>query len=50
MEVPYTYTILTAKMVNNGLDNVINNLGLSADDLELYEYLNQTKGEKDYLF
>ncbi len=50
VEVPYTYTILTAKMVNNGLDNVINNLGLSADDLELYEYLNQTKGEKDYLF
>ena len=50
VQVPYTYTILTAKMVNNGLDNVINNLGLSADDLELYEYLNQTKGEKAHLF
>ncbi len=50
VQVPYTYTILTAKMVNNGLDNVINNLGLSADALELYEYLNQTKGEKAHLF
>ena len=50
VQVPYTYTILTAKMVNNGLDNVINNIGLSADELELYEYLNQTKGEKAHLF
>ncbi len=50
VQVPYDYHILTVTLVNNGLETVINGLGLDADKMELYEYLNVTHGEKDYLF
>ena len=50
VQVPYEYKILNVTLENHGLENVINSLGLDADTMELYWYMYQTKGERDYLF
>ena len=50
VQVPYNYNILTVTLDNYGIEAAIGTLGLDADTMELYEYLKQTKGEKDYLF
>ena len=50
VQVPYEYHILTISLRNNGLDNVIYGLGLDSEKMELYEYMNTTHGERDYLF
>jgi hypothetical protein len=50
VRVPYDYKILNVTLENHGLESVINNLGLDADTMELYWYMYQTKGERDYLF
>lgn len=50
VQVPYSYYILNVSLDNKGLGEVISNLGLDADTYELYQYLLDTKGEKDYLW
>ena len=50
VQVPYNYYILNVSLDNKGLGEVISNLGLDADTYELYQYLLDTKGEKDYLW
>ena len=50
VQVPYDYKILNVTLENHGLESVINSLGLDADTMELYWYMYQTKGERDYLF
>ena len=52
----YTYTeqyewkILKVKLVNNTLDTVIRNMGLTLDQMARYEVLLETYGNKKYLF
>lgn len=46
----YEYYILNVKLVNKGLGTVINNAGLSDDDMERYRILLQTKGNNPDLF
>ena len=52
----YTYTeqyewkILKVKLVNNTLDTVIRNMGLTSDQMARYEVLLETYGNKKYLF
>ena len=46
----YEYYILNVKLVNKGLGMVINNAGLSEDDMERYRVLLQTKGNYPDLF
>ncbi len=50
VRVPYQYTILTVTMENRGFDAVVESLGLSDDARELYDWLNEIKGGKEYLF
>lgn len=49
-EYEYEYYILNVKLVNKGLGMVINNAGLSEDDMERYRVLLQTKGNYPDLF
>lgn len=46
----YEYYILNVKLVNKGLGMVINNAGLSENDMERYRVLLQTKGNYPDLF
>ena len=49
-EVEYEYYILNVTLRNYGLGNVIRSSGLSADQLERYEVLLETLGNRSYLF
>ena len=46
----YEYRILNVTLTNHGLGNVIRSSGLSADQLERYEVLLETLGNRSYLF
>ena len=46
----YEWKILKVKLVNNTLDTVIRNLGLTSDQMARYEVLLETYGNKKYLF
>ena len=49
--VPYDYYILEATFTNNGFDSVVQELiGTDEDSMELYNYLVETKGGKEYLW
>lgn len=49
--VPYDYYILEASFTNNGFDSVVEELiGTDEDSMELYNYLVETKGGKEYLW
>ena len=50
VEVEYEYYILNVTLRNYGLGNVIRSSGLSADQLERYEVLLETLGNRSYLF
>ena len=50
VEVEYEYYILNVTLRNYGLGNVIHSSGLSADQLERYEVLLETLGNRSYLF
>ena len=50
VEVEYEYYILNVTLRNYGLGNVIRSSGLSADQLERYEVLLETFGNRSYLF
>ncbi|WP_419544336.1 C40 family peptidase [Negativibacillus massiliensis] len=50
VEVEYEYYILIVTLRNYGLGNVIHSSGLSADQLERYEVLLETLGNRSYLF
>lgn len=50
VEVEYEYYILNVTLQNYGLGNVIRSSGLSADQLERYEVLLETLGNRSYLF
>ena len=50
VEVPYDYNILIVKLKDNGIETAVKGLGFDSDKTELYEYMNQTKGERAYLF
>lgn len=50
VQVPYEYHVLKISLRNFGLDTAIRGLGLDSDKMELYEYLNYTNGEREYLF
>ena len=50
VEVEYDYYILKTVLTNVGIDSVARSYGLSADDLERYEMLLVTYGNKSYLF
>ncbi len=49
-EETYTVRILTVKLENKSLGNVIRTKGMSPDELNRYMLLLNTKGNKDYLF
>ncbi len=49
-DVEYTYRILKVYLSNNGIDRVVRAMGLSEDELERYELLLATYGNKGYLF
>ena len=46
----YEWKILKVKLVNNTLDTVIRNMGLTSDQMARYEVLLETYGNKKYLF
>ena len=48
--VEYEYKILYVKLININLETVILNSGLSEDQIERYEILMETKGNRAYLF
>ena len=50
VEVEYNYYILQTTLVNNTLDTVIRGLGLTADQMQRYELLLETYGNKAGLF
>lgn len=50
VEVPYEYKILHIKLTNNTLESVIAGSGLDDDQMERYVLLNQTLGNRSYLF
>lgn len=50
VEVEYEYYILNVTLRNYGLGNVIRSSGLNADQLERYEVLLETLGNRSYLF
>ena len=50
VEVEYEYYILNVSLRNYGLGSVIRSSGLSADQLERYEVLLETLGNRSYLF
>lgn len=50
VEVEYEYYILNVKLINNGLNMVVGNSGLSEDDMERYRLLLETRGNRSDLF
>ena len=50
VEVQYEYKILHVKLVNNTMEACIERTGLTDAQKERYVLLNQTKGNRDYLF
>ena len=50
VEVEYEYYILNVKLVNNGLNRVIGNSGLSEDNMERYRVLLETQGNRPDIF
>ena len=50
VEVEYEYKILIVHLRNKGTDAAVRESGLTADELERYEILNETKGNREYLF
>ena len=50
VDVPYEYRILIVSLKSKPLETVIRNSGLTADQLERYEVLMETKGNRAYLF
>ena len=50
VQVPYEYKILHVKLTNNSLEMVVANSGLTDDQTERYQLLQQTKGNRSYLF
>ncbi len=50
VEVEYDYKILNVTLKNNTVDYVARSIGLNADQLERYEILLETYGNKRYLF
>jgi len=49
VEVPYDYYILTVTLRNKSIGTIANG-ALNAEQLELYQVYQETKGNKDYLF
>ena len=49
-EEEYEYYILNVTLTNHGIDYVARNMGLTAEQLERYEILLSTYGNKQYLF
>ncbi len=49
-EEEYEYTILNVTLTNSGIDAAVQNSNLTDDQLEIYEILLITQGNKDYLF
>ncbi len=49
-EEEYEYKILNVTLTNSGIDAAVGNCGLTDDQLEIYEILLITQGNKDYLF
>ena len=50
VEVEYEYYILQTTLTNSGIGAVVAGAGLSADQMERYQILLSTKGNKSYLF
>ena len=50
VEVEYQYYILQTTLANNTLDSVVREMGLTADQMQRYELLLETYGNKAYLF
>ena len=50
VEVEYQYYILQTTLTNNTLDSVVRGMGLTADQMQRYELLLETYGNKAYLF
>ena len=50
VEVEYEYYILNVKLRNRGLHNVITGAGLSEDEMERYEVLLETRGNRPDIF
>ena len=50
VEVEYNYYILKTKLTNNTLESVISNMGLTAEQMERYQLLLETYGNKPELF
>lgn len=50
VEVEYEYYILQTTLTNHTLDTVVRNMGLTADQMQRYELLLETYGNKAYLF
>ena len=49
-EEEYEYKILNVTLTNSGIDAAVGSSGLTDDQLEIYEILLITQGNKDYLF
>lgn len=49
-EEEYEYKILNVTLTNSGIDAAVGNCGLTDDQLEIYEILLITQGNKEYLF
>lgn len=50
VQVQYEYRILHVKLVNNTMEACIERAGLTDDQKERYAVLNETKGNREYLF
>lgn len=50
VQVQYEYRILHVKLVNNTMEACIERAGLTDDQMERYTVLNETKGNREYLF
>lgn len=50
VDVAYEYNILKTTLLNNTMDSVVRGLRLTTDQLQRYELLLETYGNKEYLF
>ena len=50
VDVEYKYYILKTTLLNNTMDSVVRSMGLTADQMQRYELLLETYGNKAYLF
>ncbi len=50
VDVEYEYYILKTTLLNNTMDSVVRSMGLTADQMQRYELLLETYGNKPYLF